>query len=84
MEYVITFPNTNCAIVAERSLLSAGLPISVMPAPVSISRSCGISLRITEDSLQKALFILSDNNIDFSTIYTRIRKAGGFEYTQIN
>jgi hypothetical protein len=57
-EFVFSFHGAREAIVAERRLLDAGLPVTVMPAPPQIGPGCGICLRVREGDLEKARMLL--------------------------
>ena len=50
--YTIAFKSTHYAVAAEK-YLSGIINVSVMPTLRSISASCGISLRIEEEDLEK-------------------------------
>ena len=63
MEYIVAFPNTHSAILAEQTLLNAGLPAGVMPMPAAISAGCGICLRLPENSAAEAYALLRQTGI---------------------
>jgi len=81
MEYIIVFPDTNSAITAESRLPVAGVAVSVMPLPESIGTGCGITLRLDERSLSKALRILHECNVDVGAVYLREKAPMGYKYT---
>lgn len=82
MRYIITFPNTHMAILAEKSLLQGGFSVGVMPVPSSISAGCGIALRVTD--YQAAKTHVSENNILISAIYQAITSEKGTVYKQVD
>jgi hypothetical protein len=71
MEVVFTFSNTNYAIQAERTLLSANLKVKVMPLPSAIRAGCGLCLRLHEKDSKKAQNILENINIPAEQIFIR-------------
>lgn len=68
--YLITFSNTHTAIAVQK-FLKDKLPFFVMPTLREISSSCGISLKITEASLEEIMALLHSFESDASmyTIY---------------
>jgi hypothetical protein len=83
MNYIIVFSDTNSAIKAEQSLINARLAVSVMPLPESIGAGCGITLRISSDSLQNALAALEAGGITDTAVYSRKKAEIGYEYEKI-
>jgi hypothetical protein len=79
-ELIIVFPDTNNAVMGERSLISAGIPVSVMPLPESIAKGCGITLRVGSDFIDKALDVIKSNGISVFATYTRIKTSAGYVY----
>lgn len=77
MEYVLTFKNTNFAIKSEQYLLVKKLHVSVIPLPSDISAGCGNCLRLSDDEIETAVSILSENGIEFN-LYAR--KEGDKKY----
>ena len=72
-EFVFSFHDTREAIVAERRLLDAGLPVTVMPVPSQIGPACGLCLRIRDGDLERARVLLG---AEYQSIFRRA--AGGF------
>ena len=68
-EVLLTFPNTKTAIAAERTLLAAGLHVTVQPMPEALSTQCGIVLRLPEDELETGRTALDAAGIEISAIY---------------
>jgi hypothetical protein len=46
MEMIATFPTTQAALGAERTLLGEGLPVELIPVPSQIHGDCGFCLRV--------------------------------------
>jgi hypothetical protein len=74
-EFVFSFHTAREAIVAERRLLDAGLPVMVMPAPPRIGPGCGICLRVRGGDLEKARMLLGAG---YQGIFRRAAEGGGF------
>jgi len=68
-EVLLTFPNTKTTITAERTLLVAGLNVTVQPMPEALSAQCGIVLRLPEDELETGRTALDAAGIEISAIY---------------
>jgi len=73
-EVLFTFPNTKTAITAERTLLTAGLKVTVAPMPEALSAECGIVLRLPEQELEAGKAALHAAGTAVSAIY---RVQGG-------
>lgn len=82
MFYIITFPNTHMAILAEKSLLQGGFSVGVMPVPSSIKAGCGIALRVADYHQPKAH--LTQNSILIADIYQVVTSKQGTEYNLVN
>jgi len=68
-EVLFTFPNTKTAITGERTLLAAGLHVTVQPMPEALSTQCGIVLRLPEGELKAGKSALSAAGIVVSAVY---------------
>lgn len=82
MFYIITFPNTHMAILAEKSLLQGGFSVGVMPVPSSIRAGCGIALRVTDHHAAKANLL--ENNIVIAEIYRAVTGERGTVYSEVD
>jgi len=69
--YLITFKNTHGAISGEKVLKGIGFEVTVMPTPTSITKSCGISLRIKIDDFDKVYRVIRDGIIEVENIYLK-------------
>jgi hypothetical protein len=74
-EFVFSFHTTREAIVGERRLLDAGLPVTVMPSPPQIGPACGICLRVPGGDREKARMLLGAG---YRGIFRRTGAGGGF------
>jgi hypothetical protein len=61
--YILTFENTHSAINAETVLKANNLKATVMPTPTFVTKSCGISLRITEEELENVKPLIIEEKI---------------------
>lgn len=46
MDIIATFPSTQAALGAERTLLTGGLPVELIPVPSQIRGDCGFCLLV--------------------------------------
>ncbi len=76
MEYVVTFPSTNQAILGENLLLNQEFTVQVMPLPATIKAGCGLCLRLQPDQFQDAHQVLLDGGVMIEGIYRRDRAKG--------
>jgi len=68
-ELLFTFPNTKTAIAAERTLLAAGLHVTVQAMPEALSATCGIVLCLPESELETGKSALDIAGVEISAIY---------------
>lgn len=71
--YIITFKNTHGAIGGEKLLKDKGFEILVMPTPTSITKSCGISLRIKIEDFHEVYKLAKSNVLEVEKIYLKTR-----------
>lgn len=69
MELLYTFSNTHAVISAEQVLLSAGVPIKVMPVPNAITAGCGLCLRIAPEHSEQAEAEMIKQSIAIASVY---------------
>jgi hypothetical protein len=74
-EFVFSFHGTTEAILGERRLLDAGLPVMVMPVPPRIGPGCGICLRVRGGDLERARMLLGTA---YRGIFRRAGAGGDF------
>jgi len=69
--YIVTFQNTHEAMRAERESLKNRIKVVVVPTPTYITKSCGISLKIYEESVQSIIELIKSENIKVKEIFVR-------------
>ena len=78
--YLLTFKNTHDAINGEQVLKENKLMTVVMPTPTSMTKSCGISLRVSKEVLEKVKALINSNEVNVKDIYLYIDR----KFTVIN
>jgi len=68
---LITFKNTHDAINGEKFLKEKGFSVVVMPTPTSITKSCGISLRIDMESFIEIKQLINNNLFEIEKAYLK-------------
>jgi hypothetical protein len=66
--YILTFENTHSAINAESILKTNNIKAIVMPTPTFVTKSCGISLKLTEEGLEEVKPLISTEKIKIKGI----------------
>ena len=79
--YLITFKNTHTAISSEKVLKEKGIEATVMPTPTSITKSCGISIRISPDDFQIVSNLIKENAFEAGSVF--IKKESGYELIEL-
>lgn len=79
--YILTFQNTHGAISAESVLKGKNIKIEIMPTPTGITKSCGISIKLTEEYMEKVRELLSDESINIKNAY--IKQGPNYELFEI-
>ena len=69
--YLLTFKNTHSAINGEKFLKEKGITVVVMPTPTTITKSCGISLRIVPESFPQVKQLINDDSFEIEKIYLK-------------
>jgi len=77
--YLITFKNTHSAISAEKILKEKGFEAIVIPTPTTLTKSCGISLRIKPEDFPKLSEIIKSKEIETGAIFMK----SGSGYVQV-
>lgn len=60
LEYVFSFNRTVDAIMGEKCLMDAGIPVMVLPMPACMGSRCGICLRVEPENFEEAEKLLKD------------------------
>ncbi len=61
--YILTFENTHSAINGEYILKASGIKAIVMPTPTFVTKSCGISLRLTAEEIDKVKALMKEEKL---------------------
>jgi hypothetical protein len=69
--YIITFNNTHGAISAESVLKETGIKNIIMPTPTFITKSCGLSLKVENDDIEKIKELIQNDKITAKGIYLK-------------
>ncbi|MGL5820388.1 MAG: DUF3343 domain-containing protein [Sarcina sp.] len=69
--YIMVFNNTHEAMAGEKIMEQEGIAAMVMPTPTYITKSCGISLKFDEDSIEAVEKLISEEKIKFKNVYCR-------------
>ncbi|QLY80436.1 DUF3343 domain-containing protein [Clostridium intestinale] len=72
---LIAFNSTSNAIRAEKELKLNDIEVKVLPVPREITASCGLSIKIEAEDLDKSVFVLKEGNIDVAGYYN-VSKIG--------
>lgn len=75
--YILTFENTHNAISGESVLKENKIKVIVMPTPTFITKSCGISLRVTEDEIENIKKLEIENKIKIKN--TILKEGNNFK-----
>ncbi|MGL5633891.1 MAG: DUF3343 domain-containing protein [Sarcina sp.] len=69
--YIMVFNNTHEAMAGEKIMEQERIAAMVMPTPTYITKSCGISLKFDEDSIEAVEKLISEKKIKFKNVYCR-------------
>lgn len=75
--YILTFENTHNAMSGESVLKENKIKAIVMPTPTFITKSCGISLRVTDDEIEKVKILGNENKIKIKS--TILKEGNSFK-----
>lgn len=67
--YLITFKNTHGAISGEKKMKAEGIEVTVIPTPTTLTKSCGISLRIKPEDFERAAVLVKEGEIDAGSVF---------------
>lgn len=73
--YIIVFKNTHTAMGGEKKLEEIGMNFRIMPTPTTITQSCGICIRLEDESSVNR--VINEEIIEFKAIYKR--DSNGYE-----
>lgn len=69
--FIITFENTLRAIQGESVVKNHNIKYAIMPTPTTISKSCGISIKLNEEEFNQAVDLIKNNTIEAKAIYRK-------------
>ena len=69
--YLITFENTHGAMNGEEILKNNHIRAIVLPTPTYITKSCGISLRVFEEDLEKVKALIKEEKMKIKLLYLK-------------
>lgn len=69
--FLLVFKNTNDAMMGEKYLKGKGYTVKVMPTPSQIINSCGLSLLLKEDEVDKVKQELKDDKVQYKALYSK-------------
>ncbi|ADK17283.1 MULTISPECIES: DUF3343 domain-containing protein [Clostridium] len=69
--YVVTFKNTHGAINGEKILKEQGIDVNIMPTPIVITKSCGISIKIDSKDIDTVKSLINEEKLTIKNIYER-------------
>lgn len=72
MDFIIVFNNTTEAVSTEDFFKKNNIPNRVMPTPTNITKSCGISLIVKNEDINKIKALKLENKISLKGIYKRV------------
>lgn len=78
--YLLTFKNTHDAIGGEKVLKARKLMPVVMPTPTSMTKSCGLSIKVSKESIEEVKILINKNELNIKDIYLYIDR----KFTVIN
>ncbi|MBE6067358.1 MAG: DUF3343 domain-containing protein [Clostridium lundense] len=73
--YVLVFKNTLDSIKAEKFLKENSINMTIMPTPTGITQSCGISIKINPDDIDKIKELIKENKLTTKAIFGREESA---------
>lgn len=69
--YILTFENTHGAITAENILKGENIKIEIMPTPTNITKSCGISIKLSDEYIEKVKLMATGGKIRIKNAYVK-------------
>lgn len=73
--YILVFKNTLDSIKAEKFLKDNSIEMTIMPTPTGITQSCGISIKINPDNIDKIKELITENKLTVKTVFGREESA---------
>lgn len=79
--YILTFQNTLGAINGESILKERNIKIEIMPTPTSITKSCGISIKVGTDYIDQIKELIKGSKINIKNIY--LKHSGEYKVIEL-
>jgi len=79
--YIITFENTHGTLNGEAILKENKINTIMMPTPTYITKSCGISLKIKEEEIDRVKVLIMENKFSAKGIY--FKNTLGFKIVEL-
>jgi hypothetical protein len=73
---IITFHNTHFALKAKKVLEKNGKQPETIPVPREFSSECGFCSKVVWEEKDTIVKILTENNVEFDTVYRWERDEG--------
>jgi hypothetical protein len=67
--YIITFENTHSTLNGEAILKESKISTVMMPTPTYVTKSCGISLKIREEEIERVKVLIKENKFSAKGVY---------------
>lgn len=79
--YLITFKNTHSAISGEKKMKAEGFEVTVIPTPTTLTKSCGISLRIKPEDFERAAGLVRSGDVEAGSVF--YKSAEGYKEIEL-
>ncbi len=73
--YLLTFKNTHDAIGGEKTLKENDLTPIVMPTPTTMTKSCGLSIKISTLVIEEVKLLRDEGKIHIKDMYLYTNRA---------
>lgn len=73
---IITFESTHHAMAAESALKENGIYTKTIPTPRDITLSCGLSILVTPDNIDKVQSMGKEGSLKFKALYRLVVEDG--------
>lgn len=72
---IVLFKGIRNLMLADKACKAAGIEVKVMPVPHQYSTECGMSLIVSDETLNEFLKIVSKLNLEIELINQDVRKT---------
>ena len=79
--YIITFENTHGAISGESALKENKIKNTIMPTPTFITKSCGLSIRISNEEIEKVKELILKDTFKIKEVFSK--SADGYRKVEL-